>query len=113
MRAGLIDEYVIVTIRSGGRRHAVLHGPGQLGEPEPGGNATPSRCLPSERNVQRDSVTRAAVGGLLGRDALLLVRRDVAQSPNDRAEAIAIGWRLARMRATRRRTASKLPRMAA
>src|SRR5206468_4968614 len=27
----------------GGRRHAVLHGPGQLGEPEPGGDPDVSR----------------------------------------------------------------------
>jgi riboflavin biosynthesis pyrimidine reductase len=44
MRAGLIDEYVLVTAPALlGRRHAVLHGPGQLGEPEPGGDADVSR----------------------------------------------------------------------
>ena len=44
MRAGLIDEYALVTAPGpGGRRHAVLHGPGQLGEPEPGGDPDVSR----------------------------------------------------------------------
>ena len=44
MRAGLIDEYVLVTAPGpGGRRHAVLHRAGQLGEPEPGGDADVSR----------------------------------------------------------------------
>ena len=44
MRAGLIDEYALAThpvlVR---RRHAVLHRAGQLGEPEPGGDADVSR----------------------------------------------------------------------
>ena len=44
MRAGLIDEYVMATAPGpGGRRHAVLHRPGQLGEPEPGGDPDVSR----------------------------------------------------------------------
>ena len=39
MRAGLIDEYLIVTypVLVGGGT-PVLHGPGPLGEPEPGGD---------------------------------------------------------------------------
>ena len=44
MRAGLIDEYTIVThpvLVGGGTRF--LHGAGQLGEPEPGGDADVSR----------------------------------------------------------------------
>ena len=44
MRAGLIDEYAIVThpVLVGGG-HAVLHRPRQLGEPEPGGDPDVSR----------------------------------------------------------------------
>src|SRR4051794_15213170 len=44
MRAWLIDESCDRRPpRPGGRRHAVLHGPGQLGEPEPGGDPDVSR----------------------------------------------------------------------
>ena len=44
MRAGLIDEYASGHPPGpGGRRHAVLHGPGQLGEPEPRGDPDVSR----------------------------------------------------------------------
>src|ERR1700710_2736622 len=43
--AGRADRRVRAAHRTGlaGRRHAVLHGPGQLGEPEPGGDADVSR----------------------------------------------------------------------
>ena len=44
MRAGLIDGYEMVDPSgAGGRRHAVLHRAGWLGEPEPGGDADVSR----------------------------------------------------------------------
>ena len=44
MRAGLVDEYDHRDPSgAGGRRHTVLHRAGQLGEPEPGGDADVSR----------------------------------------------------------------------
>ena len=58
MVAGLIDEYAYRHPPGPGRRrHAVLHGPGQLGEPEPGGERdVPSRRAPDQvrdRGVMR------------------------------------------------------------
>src|SRR6478752_143807 len=49
MRSGLIDEYLLVTPGPGGLRHAVLHRPGQLGEPQAGPDSDVSRRRASDQ----------------------------------------------------------------
>jgi hypothetical protein len=48
----------------GGRRHAVLHGPGQLGEPEPGGDPDVSRRRAPDQIRDQALNTRPRIGGL-------------------------------------------------
>src|SRR5207245_10398594 len=46
----------------GGRRHAVLHGPGQLGEPEPGGDPDVSRRRAPDQVRDQALNTRPRIG---------------------------------------------------
>ena len=67
MRAGLIDEYVLVTAPGpGGRRHAVLYGPGRLGQPEPGGDPDVSRRRGPDQVRDQALNTRPRFGAGLG-----------------------------------------------
>ena len=67
MRAGLIDEYVLVTAPGlGGRRHAVLYGPGQLGEPDPGGDPDVSRRRAPDQVRDQALSARPRIGAGFG-----------------------------------------------
>src|SRR5437763_10719214 len=50
----------------GGRRHAVLHGPGQLGEPEPGGDPDVSRRRAPDQVRDQALNTRPRIGAGFG-----------------------------------------------
>src|SRR5262249_51965541 len=77
----------------GGRRHAVLYGPGQVGEPEPGGDPGVSRRRgPDQVRDQALSARRrigAAVSGGLYRKAARSTGRAV--SPSDHLCAVLAG----------------------
>ena len=92
MRAGLIDEYEIVTHPVLVRRHTVLHRAGQLGEPEPGGDADVSRrrgpdpirdeAMSTGRWCSRCRVGVQLVGVLIPRNLTILCDHSVGGRPS-------------------------------
>jgi hypothetical protein len=67
MRAGLIDEYMLATapVLVGGGT-SVLHGPGQLGEPEPGADPDVSRRRAADQVRDQALNTRPRIGAGFG-----------------------------------------------
>ena len=101
MRAGLIDEYVIVTASGpGGRRHAVLHGPGQLGEPDPGGDPDVSRRRGPDQVRDQALSARRRISAGFGppKDLVALCSEAIVTSLPDpvlhRRRSVRIGIRL-------------------
>ena len=86
MRAGLIDEYAIVThpvLVGGGTR--VLHRPGQLGEPEPGGDPDVSRRRGADqvRDQALSARRRISAGFWRPKDLVALCSEAIATSLPD------------------------------
>ena len=84
----------------GGRRHAVLHGPGQLGEPEPGGDPDVSRRRGADQVRDQALSARRRISAGFGppKDLVALCSEAIATSLPDpvlhRRRSVRIGIRL-------------------